>query len=169
MPRADLDYMIDPTFRKINRLFVVSFKNGDNDPTRDYFDKYYMSLVEIKDFDVFIYNKPFFDQHIKRKQETYEKLVEMSRNDDYTTGNLLGFLYYRNYYKLIDIDLSRQTNTSILQQINFTGKIEEDNGVTMFLQQITILNFSLNSIIITGDISNGTSKNIESTEGIKRS
>ena len=61
MPRADLDYMIDPTFRKINRLFVVSFKNGDNDPTRDYFDKYYMSLVEIKDFNVFIYNKPFFD------------------------------------------------------------------------------------------------------------
>ena len=47
----------------------------------------------------------------------------MSRNDDYTTGNLLGFLYHQNYYKLIDIDLSRQTNTSILQQINFTGKI----------------------------------------------
>ena len=38
------------TFRNINRLFVLSFKNDNNDPTRNFFDKYYMSLVEIKDF-----------------------------------------------------------------------------------------------------------------------
>ena len=42
--------MIDPTIRNINRLFVLSFKKSDNDPTRDFFGKYYMSLVEIKDF-----------------------------------------------------------------------------------------------------------------------
>ena len=52
----------------------------------------------------------------------------MSINDDYTTGNLLDYLYHQNYYKLIDIDLSRQTNTSIPQQINFTVKLEEDDG-----------------------------------------
>ena len=45
----------------------------------------------------------------------------MSRNDDYTTGNLLDYLYHQNYYKLIGIDLSRQKNTNIRQQINFTG------------------------------------------------
>ena len=45
----------------------------------------------------------------------------MSRNDDYATGNLLDFLYHQNYYKLIAIDLSRQTNTSISQHINFVG------------------------------------------------
>ena len=55
----NLDYLIDPTFININRLFVLSFKNGDNDPTRDSFKKYYMSLVEIKDFNVLIDNKPF--------------------------------------------------------------------------------------------------------------
>ena len=57
----------------------------------------------------------------------------MSRNDDYTTGNLLDFSYHQNYYKLVGIDLSRQANTSIPQQINFVGKLEEDDGETMFL------------------------------------
>ena len=62
----------------------------------------------------------------------------MSRNDDYATENLLDYLYHQKYYKLIYyqdkdvIDLSRQTNSSIPQQINFVGKLEEDYGVTMF-------------------------------------
>ena len=43
-----LDYLIYPTFRNINRLFVLSFKNGNDDPMRDSFEKYYMSLVESK-------------------------------------------------------------------------------------------------------------------------
>ena len=77
----------------------------------------------------------------------------MSRNDDNTTENLLDYLYHQNYYKLIGKDLSRQTNTSIPQQINSTGKLEEDDGATMFFiakkQQITILNFSLDSLIVT--------------------
>ena len=77
-----LNYLIDPTFRNINRLFVLSFKNGNDDPARDSFDEYYMPLVEIKDFNALIDNKPFFDQPVKNKQEAYEKLIEMSRNDD---------------------------------------------------------------------------------------
>ena len=89
--------MIDPTFRNINRLFVLSFKNGDNDPTRDSFDEYQIPLlVEIKDFNVLNNNKPFFDQLIKNKQEANEKPVEMSRTNDYTTGNILDYLYYQN-------------------------------------------------------------------------
>ena len=79
----------------------------------------------------------------------YEKLIEMSRNDDYATGNLLHFSYHQNYYKLIGIDLSRKTKTNILQQINLAGKLEEEDGATMFFlaekQQKTILNFSLDS------------------------
>ena len=110
-------------------------------------------LVEIKDFNALIDNKPFFDQPVKKKQEWYEKLIEMSRNDDYTTGNLLDYFYHQNYYKRIGIDLSRQTNTNSPQQINFTGKLEEDDGTTMLFiaekQQKTILNFSLDSLIVT--------------------
>ena len=65
--------MIDSTFININRLFVLSFKNGDNDPIRNHFDRYYMSIVAIKHFIALINNKPFFDQPIKNKQEAFEK------------------------------------------------------------------------------------------------
>ena len=56
-------------------------------------------------------------------------------------------MYHQNYYEPISIDLSRQTNTSIPQQVNFTGKVEEDDSATM--QQKTIINFSLDSLIVT--------------------
>ena len=117
----NLDYVIDPTFSNINRLFVLSFKNGDDDPTRNFFDEHYMPLVETKDFNSTIDNKPFFDQPVKTEQEANEKLAEMSRNNDYTTRNLLYYSYHQNHYKPISIDLSRQTNTTTPQQINFTG------------------------------------------------
>ena len=55
----NLRYLIDPTFRNINRLFVLSFENGNNGPTRRFFDKYDMPLVAIKDFDVLIEYKAF--------------------------------------------------------------------------------------------------------------
>ena len=71
-----------------------------------------MSLVEMKDFNSLIDNKPFFDQPVKNQQEAYEKLVEMSKNNDYTTGNLLDYLYHQKYYKRIGIDLLRQANKS---------------------------------------------------------
>ena len=87
--------MIDPTFKNV---VVLSFKYGEDDPARNSIDKYYKLLVEIKGFNVLIDNKPFFDQHVKNKQEAYEKLVEMSRNNDYTTANLSNYLYHQNYY-----------------------------------------------------------------------
>ena len=49
----------------------------------------------------------------------YYQLGEMSRNSDYTTANLLDLLYCQKYYKLMDIDLSRQTKMTIPRQINF--------------------------------------------------
>ena len=97
----NLDYIIDPTSRNINRLFVHLFKNCDDDPTIKSFDEYYILLVEIKDFNVLIDSKPFFDQPVKNEQEAYEILIEMSRNNRYTIRNLLDYSYYQNYYKLI--------------------------------------------------------------------
>ena len=55
----------------------------------------------------------------------------MSRNDEFITGSLLDYLNLQIYCKLIDVDLSRQMSTSIPQQINFIGKLKEDNGATM--------------------------------------
>ena len=77
----------------------------------------------------------------------------MLRNKDYTTQNLLDYLYHQGYCKIIAIDLSRETNTSIPEQINFEGKSEKEDVVTMFFitekQQKTIQNFSLDSLFVT--------------------
>ena len=77
----------------------------------------------------------------------------MSGNDDYITENLLDFSYHQNHYELVGIDLSGQTNTNILQQIHFTGILEEFDGATNFFidkkQQKIFLNFSLDLLIFT--------------------
>ena len=125
--------LTDPTFRNINRLFVVSFKNADDDPKRNSCDEYYMPLVENKDFNTVIDNKSCSDQSAKSKQEVHEKLVQMARSNDYTTRNLLDYSYHQNYHKRIGIDLLRQSNTTILQQINFTAKLGKDDSATIFL------------------------------------
>ena len=77
----------------------------------------------------------------------------MCNNDDYTTGNLLDFVYYKENYRLNAIDLSKQTKLKDPQQINFIGKIEGyNNGVTMFFiterSEETTFDFSQNSVNI---------------------
>ena len=64
------------------------------------FDKKYMSLVEIRDFSTVIDNRPFFDHLVKNKQ-AYEKLSKLSRNDDYTGGDLFHYLYHEKPLALI--------------------------------------------------------------------
>ena len=96
------NYLIDPTFTKVNRLFVLSFKNEDG---RTSFSKYYVPKVEIKDFNVLVDGKRFFDVPIKN--EAYKKIMSISKNNDYTTGNLLDYEYFSKHYKLIAIDLSK--------------------------------------------------------------
>ena len=61
-----------------------------------------------------------------------KKLVEILRNKDYTTRNLLDFSYHQNYHKLIGTDLARQTNTTVPQKVNFQEKLEENDGATIF-------------------------------------
>ena len=59
----------------------------------------------------------------------------MGRNNDYTTSNLLDYEYSSKHYKLIAIDLSKQTeleNCDLKQQINFIGRLERNEGATMF-------------------------------------
>ena len=71
----------------------------------------------------------------KNKEETWEAVIKMSKNNDYTTANLLDYESFSNHCKLIATDLSKQTaleNPDLKQQINFIGKLKEDNGATMF-------------------------------------
>ena len=59
----NLAYLTDPTFQNINRLFILSLKNGNNDSARNSFEKYYIPLIEIKVFNVLIDKIPFFINH----------------------------------------------------------------------------------------------------------
>ena len=77
----NLNYLINPKFTKVNRLFVLSFENENE---RTSFSKYYVP--------------------IKNGEELYEQIIEMGRSNDYTTGNLLDYEYFSKHYKLIAID-----------------------------------------------------------------
>ena len=105
----NLNYLIDPTFTKVNRLFVLSFARTATGDRRDSFSHCHVPNVRIKDFNVLIDGKRFFDLPVKNEKEAYEKIIEMSRNNDYTTGNLLDFAYLKKNYKQILTDLSKQT------------------------------------------------------------
>ena len=148
----NLNYLIDPTFTNVNRLFVLSFARTNVGDIRDSFSDYYVLNVEIKDFNVVIDGESFFDLPVKTEVETYEEIMDMSNNNDYTTGNLLDFGYFKENYKLIAIDLSKQTKLKDPQQINFIGKLDKDNGATMFFiiekSEETTFNFSQNSVTI---------------------
>ena len=89
---------------------------------------------------------------VKNEEQANEKIIDMS-NNDYTTGNLLDFVYYKENYRLIAIDLSKQSKIKDPHQINFIGKIKgQDNGVTMFFiierSDETTFNFSQNCTTI---------------------
>ena len=107
----------------------------ENEEDKTSFSKYYVPKVEIKDFNVLIGGKKFFDVPVKNKEEAYEKIMSISKNNDYTTGNLLDYEYFSKHYKLVAKDLSKQIdleNPDLRQQTNFTGKLEDDKA-TMFL------------------------------------
>ena len=153
----NLSYLIDP-ITNVNRLFVLSFQGiaAENNTTKDYrdsFSHYYVPNVKIKNFNVLIDGKRLFDLPVKSKEEAYEKIIEISCNNDYTTGYLLDFAYFKKKkFKLIAIDLSRQIKLKDPQQISFIGKLEKDHGATMFFiiekSEKTTFNFSQSSVTI---------------------
>ena len=109
--------------------------------------------VEIKDFNVLV-DGVFFDVPVQNKEEAYEKIMSISKYNDYTTDNLLDYEHFSKYYKLIAIDSSKQTeleNSNLKQQINFIGKLEDDRATTFFItkkSEETTFEFSQNSLSI---------------------
>ena len=130
---SNLNHLVDPTFEKVNRLFVLSFENEDD---RKSYHKYYVPNVEIKNYNVLIDGNLFSELPVKNIEETYEKIMQITDdNGYYTRGNLLDFNYFKKHYKMIAIDLSKQIeleNKDLKQQINFIGNLDRDGGATMF-------------------------------------
>ena len=91
----NLNYLIDPAFTNVNRLFVLLFLRSGTRDYRNSFSHYYVPDAKIKDLNVLIDGKSFFDLPVKNEEEVYEKIIEMSNNNDYTYGNLLDFVYLK--------------------------------------------------------------------------
>ena len=85
----------------------MSFKD---DSGQENYTQYYLSTVQIKDYNVLIDGRNSFDQPIKSDLKTYDNIrkIATGQDDDYTTRCLLDYLYFKKYYKLIAIDLSKQ-------------------------------------------------------------
>ena len=145
----NLNYLTDTAFSNVNRLFVLSFENEDD---RTSYYKYYMPSVEIKDYNVLIDGNAFFELPIKNIEKSYEKIIQIADHSGYyTRGNLVDYEYFKENYKLIAIDLSKQIeleNEDIKQQINFIGNLDPDDGAVMFFiiekSEETIIKFSQN-------------------------
>ena len=129
---------------------MLSFGNEDDITS---FSKYYTPNVEIKH--VSIDGKSFFGTPVRNKVEAYEKLFDMGKGNDYTAVNLLDYEYFSKHYKLIAIDVSNQIvleNNDLTQQINFTDRLDRDEGAAMFFivekTKKTIFYFSQNAVSI---------------------
>ena len=143
----NLNILVDPTFTNVNRLFVLAYQNADD---RQSFSQFYLPRVMVKDFNVITDQLAFFDLPIKTEEEAYEKVIDISRNNGYTTDNLLDYDYFKKYYKLIAIDSSKQQvlqeNEDLIQQINFIERLEQAANVFIIIEkkEHTILEFSQN-------------------------
>ena len=143
----NLNILVDPTFTNGNRLFVLAYPTADN---RQSYYEFYLSNFMVKDYNVIIDKLAFFVLPIKTEEEAYEKIIDISRNNECTTGNLLDYDYFKKYYKLIAIDLSKQQvlqeNEDLIQQINFIGRLENAANVFIIVEkkENTILEFSQN-------------------------
>ena len=124
----NLNFLIDPTFNNVNRLFVLAFPNEFS------FSKYYTPTVEIKDCNVLIDLQPFYDIPIKNKEQTYKAITELINHDNYTTRNSLTYEYFCKHYKLIAVDLSKQNTDFENQQINFIDNLEQNATYSSLLK-----------------------------------
>ena len=150
-----LNYLINPSFQGVNRLFVLSFENEDD---RISHSTFYLPNVEIKDYNIMTDGRNFFDQPINSINNIYENIrkIATGKGDDYTTGCLLDYSYFKDYYKIISIDLSKQqeldSDPRKIQQINFTGNLNRDGNTTIFFiteqEKETIFEFSQGTVQI---------------------
>ena len=149
----NLNYLIEPSFQGVNRLFVLAF---ENDAQRTSHSNYYLPNVEIKSYNIMINGENFFDQPIKNNRITYENIrkIATGQGDDYTTGLLLDNSYFMDTYKMTAVDLSKQqvldADSRAIQQINFAANLDRA-GITrvyFILEEAkeTILDFSQGTV-----------------------
>ena len=151
-----LNHLIEPGFQGVNRLFVLAF---EDDAHRISNTRYYLPIVETKDYNIMIVGKNFFDQPVKNDKVTYENIgkIATGRGDDYTTGCLLDYIYFKKYYKMIAVDLSKQqaldADPKVVQQINFTANLDRAGNTRFYFilekAKETVFEFSQETVKVS--------------------
>ena len=101
---------LDPSFQGVNRLFVMAYNRVDGQPTRNGQQKYYLPKIDLNKYNVIIDGRNFYDNPIESDIEKYRELkkVIIGKGEDYNTGSLLDYNYFKKHYKLVAVDLSKQ-------------------------------------------------------------
>ena len=133
--KSKLNHLVEPSFQGVNRLLVLAL---ENDAQRTSSKRYYLLNVEIKDYNAMIDGKNFFDLPLKNNKVTYENIrkIATGQGDDYTTGCLLDYIYFKNYCKMIAVNLSKQqvpdADPKAIQQINFTANLDRAGNTRIY-------------------------------------
>ena len=140
----NLNILVNPTVTNVNTLLLLAYQNADD---RQSFSQFFLPRVMVKDFNIIIDTLAIFNLPIKTEEEAYEKIIDISRNNEYTTGNLLDYDYFKKYYKLIAINLSKQQvlqeNEDLIQQINFIGRLEQAANIFIIIEKKRTYNFRI--------------------------
>ena len=141
---------LDPSFQGVNRLFIMAYSRlNNNQPTRDGQRKYFLPRIDLNKYNVIIDGRNFCDNPIESEIEKYRELkkVMIGKGKDYTTGSLLDYNYFKEYYKLIAVDLSKQkeldADPRAIQQIEFKYMLGTSSTIDWVLEKSkeTILEF----------------------------
>ena len=149
----NLNHLVEPSFQGVNSLFVLAFE-GDTERTSH--SGHYLPHVNIKNYNDRINGENDFDQPVKNDKITYENIrkITTGQRDDYTTGCLLGYPYFKDSYKMIVVDLSKQqaldADPRAIQQITFTANLDRAGNTRIYLileeTKETILNFAQGTV-----------------------
>ena len=131
---ASIRESLDSSCQGMNRWFVLAYKGGANRVTADSHRRYFLPRVEVKNYNIEFDGRNCYDQLINNQKtddliKQYDELREPStgQGDDYTSGCLLDFDYFKTNYRLIAADVSKQkaldTDSRGIQQIIYTGKV----------------------------------------------
>ena len=148
-----LNHLVESSFQGVNRRFVLAF---ENDTQRTSAKGCYLPNAEIKDYNIMINGENFFDQPIKNDKVAYENIgkIAIGQGDDYTTGCLLDYPYFKDSYKMISVDLNKQqalhADPRAIQQINFMANLDRAGNTRIYFileeAKKTILNFSQGTV-----------------------
>ena len=129
-----MNYLVEPSFQGVNRIFVLAF---ENDAQRISNKRYYLSNVEIKDYNVILMEKNLFDQPTKNNKITHEnRKIATGQGGDCKTGCLLDYSYFKENYKIVAKDLSKEQalddDRKAIQQINFTANLDRARNTRIY-------------------------------------